>query len=513
MVNCINCGTENDDKFKYCNECGRALPSIFLNKLLEPSAILENRYEIINIMKTGGMGAVYKASDKKFDSICAVKELLPPYGTEEEQELAREWFKREARLLNKLEHNNLPKVSDYFVYNNRYYLVMTFIEGEDLETILRKEGRPSLPEDRVVDWVKQILNVLSYLHMQNPPVIYRDIKPSNIMERKDGQIFLVDFGIARTLHQDKKNTKNTSIGTLEYAAREQLQGSPEPRSDIYSLGATMHHLLTGREPLPLSFKFEKPQILNPSISSCLNDIIMKAVSLKPDDRFFSAEEMFEVLSAVTENKSEEPVKTDYLPETLSPPGYCFDCRTENPKASVICEVCGKSLLKSNYRSTDLKRKTDGYEALIKEKTLLPCPSSKWKLQKSGTIRGLRGIYFIDNMRGWAVGEYGTVLLTDNGGLTWREQRNGILKDFSRWLYQVYFFDSMNGWIVGREGTLLHTDNGGYSWKICDLSSMGLKTIVGKEDLSGIYFTDRNNGRIVGMSGLILNTKDGGKDLE
>ncbi|MEW6558042.1 MAG: serine/threonine-protein kinase, partial [Elusimicrobiota bacterium] len=271
-----------------------------INELLKTGIILENHYKVVNLIKKGGMGAVYKAEDIKSNSIYAIKELIPPLGTSLEQEQAKQWFKREAELLKKLKHPNFPKISDNFISNGRYYLVMTYIDGQDLETILEKEGNPGLPEQKVIDWAKQILEFLDYLHNQSPPVIYRDIKPSNIMLNKNNQIVLVDFGIARVIHQNSQTTK-TIIGTEGYCPVEQYRGKAEPRSDLYSLGATMHHLLTGMSPIP--FKFDPLSTSNPNISSNLENIVMKALNDDLNKRFLSAKQMINALKGVNSLKN------------------------------------------------------------------------------------------------------------------------------------------------------------------------------------------------------------------
>lgn len=290
---CIKCGKENRDTSKFCNNCANPLQISTPSGPLHSGTIMENRYKIINLIKAGGMGAVYKALDIKFDNICAIKELLPPYGATPQQEAqSAEWFKREAKLLNTLHHTNLPKVSDYFVNYGRYYLVMTFVEGEDLETILARDGKPELPSKKVVEWATEVLQVLEYIHNQKPPIVYRDIKPGNIMIHKDGKAMLIDFGIARIV-QESSQTKKTAIGTQGYAPPEQCRGQVEPRSDLYALGATMHHLLTGIEPLP--FRFESLRKINFKISTELENIVMKALKDNLHERFSSAKEMKEAL--------------------------------------------------------------------------------------------------------------------------------------------------------------------------------------------------------------------------
>ena len=293
-INCNNCGTENSDTSLICSGCNRPLQA--LTGILPEGTILEKRYKIDKLIKTGGMGSVYKARDGKLDRICAVKELLPPYGTQDEQNRATEWFKRESTLLARLDHASLPGVIDYFVSNGRYYLVMNFIEGEDLETLLAAEGNPGMTQEKVITLAVQILEVLGYLHSQNPPVVYRDLKPANIMLHKDGRVILIDFGIARSVNEASQSTK-TSIGTVGYAPIEQYQGRAEPRSDIYALGATMHHLLTGIKPL-VPFMFERLKKIIPHMPDELDNAVMKALSADVSGRFNSAGEMKEALEHI-----------------------------------------------------------------------------------------------------------------------------------------------------------------------------------------------------------------------
>ena len=265
--------------------------SIFSQGPLERGTVLDGRYEILELIKSGGMGAVYKAVNCKLESICAVKELLPFELGEEEHEKAREWFKREARLLARLDHPGMPKVFDYFIINDRYYLVMNFVDGEDLLCKLDREGNPGLPEEKVVGWAIEILRVLDYLHKQDPVIIYRDLKPANIMLHRDGRIVLIDFGLARAVHNF--SIKKTARGTFGYAPVEQYEGEAEPRSDIYSLGATIHHLLTGM--VPFSFNFEPIRKIVMSLSPELEAIIMKALENNKEERFSSAGEMLDSL--------------------------------------------------------------------------------------------------------------------------------------------------------------------------------------------------------------------------
>jgi len=186
IFRCPKCNAQNKKDAKFCNECGLSLihedvPTEL--KALTPGAILANRYEVITRIKSGGMGSVYKAKHVGLGKIYAVKELLNLSMNEQEQQEAIRRFKMEAKILSELNHANMPAVSDYFSIGGRYYLVMDFIDGKDLSGILEEKGTPGLPETDVVEWAIQICDVLNYLHNQEPSIIYRDIKPSNIMIR------------------------------------------------------------------------------------------------------------------------------------------------------------------------------------------------------------------------------------------------------------------------------------------------------------------------------------------
>jgi len=171
---------------------------------------------------------------------------------------------------------------------DRYYLTMDFVEGDDLHNVLKQEGEPGLPEEKVLQWSVEICDVLAYLHNQDPPIIYRDLKPSNIMLRaSDKKIVLIDFGIARAILDE--TAPKTSIGTMGYISPEQFRGMPEAASDLYSLGATMFHLMTGVMPVP--FTYEPIKKYNPSISDRVANIVKKAFESKVENRFQSAEEM------------------------------------------------------------------------------------------------------------------------------------------------------------------------------------------------------------------------------
>jgi serine/threonine protein kinase len=244
------------------------------------------------------MGAVYRAIDARFQRPCAVKEMLDEFQNETERAQAVEWFEREANLLLDLTHQCIPRVRDFFMEQGRHYLVMDFIEGRTLGEVLEREGNVAglngargMPEERVRHWARQICSVLAYLHNQVPPIIFRDLKPSNIMVTERDDIKLIDFGIARTFQTQRQST---IIMTLGYAPPEQLHGMPEPRSDLYALGATLHRVLTRHDAAnnkPSIFSFPPVRVLRPDISAAFEQVIMKAVAPPLEQRWASAAEM------------------------------------------------------------------------------------------------------------------------------------------------------------------------------------------------------------------------------
>ncbi len=253
--------------------------------------LLDGRYRVRKVLGVGGMGRVYLANDTRLaNRPVAAKEMVLGDGIAEKK--AIEDFTREATVLARLSHQGIPTLIDHFAEGGRHYLVMEFVAGGDLDKVVQEAGG-KLPEERVLRWARQILSVLDFLHNQTPPIIYRDLKPGNIMIDKDGRAMLIDFGIARFL---PKGGKATMIGSPGYAPPEQYVGRVEVRSDLYSLAASMHHLLTGRDPtLEPPFSFPPVRDLAPEVSIGTAAAVDKALSHDFEHRFSSARAMMQAL--------------------------------------------------------------------------------------------------------------------------------------------------------------------------------------------------------------------------
>jgi len=289
---------------------------------LEEGALLSGRYEILEIVGRGGMGTVYRARDSHLDILVAVKEMNDRHTTTEEREAAIHQFEREARTLAQLSHPNLPRVTDYFVEGRRCYLIMEFIVGETLDALLRRQAgfrvqgseektaerrtpnaehqAPTAPFPLldVLNLAIQLADVLAFLHAQSPPIIFRDVKPANIMLTEDGTVKLIDFGIARRFQEGA--AKDTLLyGSPGYSPPEQYgRAQTDPRSDLYAFGATLHHLLTGRDPAPTPFKFPPIRSFDPTLPPALEALIARCVEMDKERRIQSAAEARDVLTHI-----------------------------------------------------------------------------------------------------------------------------------------------------------------------------------------------------------------------
>ena len=284
---------------------------------LAPGTVLRDRYRIAGIIGEGAMGVVYQAEDLTIPGArWALKEMEADGLDHEERQEALARFDRECRILSELNHTGLPKIIEHFARDGRHYLVMEFIEGESLETKRAHHGGAFRAEE-IMPWVFQIMDILEYLHHHSPPIIYRDLKPSNIVITAGGKAKLVDFGIARAFDPDKL-MDTQQIGTPGFSAPEQYgTGQTDRRSDLYSLGATIYYLLSGQDLQQFNFQFPPLTQFNRHVPPDVASAIAKALERSPENRFQSVREMREFLR---EKPRESPAHTASRPSGASAGG-------------------------------------------------------------------------------------------------------------------------------------------------------------------------------------------------
>jgi serine/threonine protein kinase len=296
---CHKCGTRLSADGLSCSTCGASqkrndyVPTNLLQQeasltgtgRLPAGRMLHQRYRLLHTIGQGGMGAVYVAQDTQLgDRLVAVKEMSMSKLTPQDVPQAVEQFRQEAHLLANLHHPNLPAIHEYFGENDRWYLVMSFIEGQNLQSALNAATGNKLPVNEVVRIGIELCEVLDYLHTHQPPIIFRDLKPLNIMVTPKGHICLIDFGIAR--HFKQEQTQDTAYYySAGYAPPEQYGRSQTgPRSDIYSLGVTLHQMLSGQNPANTPFQFPHLQLVDPTLPPPLARLITQMLEMKEQDR-------------------------------------------------------------------------------------------------------------------------------------------------------------------------------------------------------------------------------------
>jgi outer membrane protein assembly factor BamB/tRNA A-37 threonylcarbamoyl transferase component Bud32 len=303
--------------------------------------VLQQRYQILGVLGMGGMSAVYQARDLRFPNVtklCAVKEIINLAPDPQLRAQAVQNFEREANILATLSHPAIPKVYDYFSEHDRSYLVMEFIDGQNLETYLA-DVPGLLPQETVLDWAIQLCSVLSYLHGCTPPIVFRDVKPSNAMLDGHTIIRLVDFGIAKLFQSGQKGTM---IGTEGYSPPEQYRGVADPRGDIYALGATLHHLLTKQDPRvepPFSFHERPIKAANPNVSDGIVEVINRSLEYEAEKRWASIDEMKESLERLrgVPERGVSKVGTFHLAGNEIEPLWVFACEDEIRSTPALLE--------------------------------------------------------------------------------------------------------------------------------------------------------------------------------
>lgn len=260
--------------------------------MLAIGSLIDGKYKILNKIGQGGMSVVYLAMNEKANKQWAVKEVRKE-GIKD-FEVVKQGLVAETEILKKLNHPNLPSIIDVIDTEDSFIIIMDYIQGNSLKDALDEYG--AQPQEYVIEWAKQLCDVLGYLHTRKPPIIYRDMKPGNIMLKPDGNIMLIDFGTARE-YKDKNLADTTCLGTVGYAAPEQFggMGQTDARTDIYCLGATLYHLVTGMNPCEPPYDIYPIRQINPALSAGLERIIQKCTQRNPEDRYQSAAELMYAL--------------------------------------------------------------------------------------------------------------------------------------------------------------------------------------------------------------------------
>lgn len=260
--------------------------------MLQIGSVVDGKYKILNKIGQGGMSIVYLAMNERANKQWAIKEVRKD-GVQN-FEVVKQGLIVETDLLKKLNHSNLPSIIDVIDGEGTFLIVMDYIEGRTLSSILKEYGAQA--QGDVIEWAKQLCDVLGYLHSRKPPIIYRDMKPSNVMLKPDGKVMLIDFGTAREF-KESSVADTTCLGTQGYAAPEQYggHGQTDARTDIYCLGATLYHLLTGHNPSEPPYEMYPIRTWNPALSSGLEEIVLKCTQKNPEDRYQSCAELMYAL--------------------------------------------------------------------------------------------------------------------------------------------------------------------------------------------------------------------------
>src|SRR5713226_3357783 len=338
IMKCPYCDTDNPDTEDFCSNCGGYLKSspgaatvisstiptsgsstsstlptstttsgtIGVSRMLTPGGTLQNgRYVIKKVLGQGGMGAALLASDMRVaGKSVVIKELVSDNNDPTQRKDDVRNFEREVETLSVIDHPLVPNVTDHFQEGTHYFMVQEYVDGENLEERMKRVNRP-MAEQEALNYASQVLDILDYLSQQTPPIVHRDIKPANIIiGAKDKRAHLVDFGIARAdVARNVRRKQTSALGTPGYAPPEQYQGNADPRSDLYALGATMHHLLTNHDPRNHQpFSYPPIRTLNPQVSSETEHLITKAVNNDITQRYQSAMAMKSDIDVILFNR-------------------------------------------------------------------------------------------------------------------------------------------------------------------------------------------------------------------
>lgn len=478
---------------------------IFGEGTLKPNTILVNRYKVLGVLGGGGQGAVYNCRDLNFPDakrLVAVKEMHYPSNDPGVRSATLATFQREANILATLSHPAIPKIYDFFDQNNRAYLVMEYINGSDLEMLLNRTKE--LPLTKVIDWSIELCDVLHYLHSHQPePIIFRDVKPANIMVDSLGKVRLIDFGIAKIF---VSGVKNTMIGTEGYSAPEQYKGDVNPLSDIYSLGATLHHIITRKDPRlepPFSFHERPIRDSNPKAPESLQAILDKALSMDPVDRFQSCEEMRQALENL-KYRGGRSLEVSVDPSKLTISGTEF---FEGGEFELEATIEPRWVFKTEdeIRVSPTSYKNLAYVGSYDTNIWavdMETGAFKWKYATTG---GIASSPAIDNSVGLILfGSEDTTfyaLDAQTGRLAWTQMTDGMIRSSPTVAHDHVFFGSDDGKIYA-----LTAANGRLLWEYDTAAPVRTKPYVTKD----LVIVGSESGELVGLE--LSGSRKWGTDL-
>ncbi len=421
---------------------------------LQPGDMLQERYRIVGPLGAGGFSSVYQARDMRFPNVtklCAVKEMVISTPDPQMRELTIKSFEREASMLAMLDHAAIPDVSDYFTEGDRSYLILELIRGKDLDEWL-DEQTDYLEQDTAIEWAMQVCDALYHLHSQKPqPIVFRDVKPSNIMLDHRRRIRLIDFGIAKVF---ETGDKGTMIGTEGYSPPEQYRGQAEPAGDIYALGATMHHLLTRQDPRlepPFTFAERPISKVNPHVTPAFEAIIMRCLSYDPKDRFPDAKALKDALEVLLDRPETAVFDSNpnlsipqtqvsaavAVPQTGTPaapvsghvkPLWQFKCEDEiRAKAA----VSGNMVYVGAYDNNVYALTSENGEFV-------------WKFPASDSVGGSTPFLYEDNLYIGSADKHLYSIQRRTGRQNWRFATNGAIYSSPVVRYDHIFFGSDDG---------------------------------------------------------------------
>ena len=430
---------------------------------LQPGDMLQDRYRVVGTLGMGGFSSVYQARDMRFPNVtklCAIKEMMISAPDPQMRELTIKSFEREASMLAMLDHPAIPDVSDYFTEGDRSYLVLELIRGKDLEVWL-EDKKEFLDEKTALDWALQLCDALDHLHSQKPqPIVFRDLKPSNIMLDHYNHIRLIDFGIAKVF---ETGNKGTMIGTEGYSPPEQYRGQAEPAGDIYALGATLHHLLTRQDPRlepPFTFAERPISNVNPGVSANFEAVIMRCLAYDPKDRFPNAKALKEALLAISQfapaaEATAGPEMSSAAPaDTVSAKVHADDSIQVKPLWVFKCE-------------DEIRRKATVARGMVfvgaYDNNLYAINSESgefvWKFPASDSVGGSTPFVYEDAVFIGSADKHLYSLQAANGRMNWRFATNGPIYSSPNVRFDHVFFGSDDGFCYA-----VNANHGRQAWK-------------------------------------------------